>query len=63
MPLCLEDGLSLIEHGDYQVNLYLGYGPNALNIVFNSKSLDIAGVKKVVEDVCNGHNILLMNPR
>ena len=63
VPLCLEDGLSLIEHGDYQVNLYLGYGPNALNIVFNSKSLDSAGVKKVVEDVCNGHNILLMNPR
>lgn len=61
-PLDPEEGLSLVEQGQYQVELYLSYGPNSLNVTFNPESLDITEVKKVIEEVCRAHNILLMNP-
>jgi hypothetical protein len=57
-----EEGLSLVENGKYQANLYLDYGPNALNIVFNSKLQDIAEIEMVIKDVCHNHNIQLINP-
>nr|WP_325294056.1 hypothetical protein [uncultured Oscillibacter sp.] len=62
MPCCPEEAISLIEKGCYQTNLYLGYGPNALNIVFDPKSLDITEAEKVIEEVCHSHNIQLINP-
>ena len=62
MPCCPEEAISLIEKGCYQTNLYLGYGPNALNIVIDPKSLDITEVEKVIEEVCHSHNIQLINP-
>lgn len=61
-PLDPEEGLSLVEQGQYQAELYLSYGPNSLNVVFNPEVLDITEVEKVIEEVCRAHNILLMNP-
>lgn len=61
-PLDPEEGLSLVEQGQYQVELYLSYGPNSLNVTFNPEALDITEVEKVIEEVCRTHNILLMNP-
>ena len=62
VPLHPEEGLSLVENGKYQADLYLDYGPNALNIVFDSKLLDIVEVEMTIKDVCSSHNILLINP-
>lgn len=62
VPLHPEEGLSLVENGKYQADLYLDYGPNALNIVFDSKLLDIAEIETVIEAVCRSHNIPLINP-
>ncbi len=62
MPLHPEEGLSLVENGKYQADLYLDYGPNALNIVFNSKLQDIAEIEMAIKDVCRNHNIPLINP-
>lgn len=61
-PLDSEEGLSLVEQGQYQAELYLSYGPNSLNVVFNPEALDIAEVEKVVAGVCQAHNILLADP-
>lgn len=61
-PLCPEEGLAFVKDGKYQVHLYLGNGPNALNVVFDSKSLDVTEIEKVVKDVCRRHNIPLINP-
>ena len=61
-PLDSEEGLSLVERGQYQAELYLSYGPNSLNVVFDPESLDIKEVEKVVADVCHAHNILLADP-
>lgn len=62
VPLHPEEGLSLVENGKYQADLYLDYGPNALNIVFDSKLLDIAEVEMAIKDICRSHNISLINP-
>ena len=62
VPLHPEEGLLLVENGKYQADLYLDYGPNALNIVFDSKLLDIVEVEMTIKDVCSSHNILLINP-
>lgn len=61
-PLDSEEGLSLVEQGQYQAELYLSYGPNSLNVVFDPEALDIKKVEKVVADVCHAHNILLADP-
>lgn len=61
-PLDSEEGLSLVEQGQYQAELYLSYGPNSLNVVFDPEALDIAEVEKVVVDVCHARNILLADP-
>ena len=52
----------MVENGKYQADLYLDYGPNALNIVFDSKLLDIAEVEMAIKDICRSHNISLINP-
>lgn len=62
VPLYPEEGLSLVENGKYQADLYLDYGPNALNIVLDSKLLDIAEVEMAIKDICRSHNISLINP-
>lgn len=61
-PLCPEEGLALVKNGKYQVHLYLGNGPNALNVVFNPQSLDVRKMETVIENVCRSHNIPLINP-
>lgn len=61
-PLDPEEGLSLVKQGQYQAELYLGYGPISLDVTFNPEALDITEVEKVIEEVCRAHNILLMNP-
>lgn len=61
-PLHPEEGLSLVGNGEYQADLYLGSGPNALNVVFDSKLQDIAEIEMAVKDVCRSHNIPLINP-
>lgn len=61
-PLDPDEGLSLVEQGQYQVELYLSNGPNSLNVVFDPEKFDITEVEKVIEDVCHAHNVLLMNP-
>ena len=62
VPLHLEEGLSLVGNGKYQADLYLDYGPNALNIVFDSKLQDITEIEMAIKDVCRSHNISLINP-
>lgn len=62
VPLHPEEGLLLVDNGKYQADLYLSYGPNALNIVLDSKSLNIAEIETVIEVVCRSHNIPLINP-
>lgn len=57
-----EEGLSLVEQGRYQAELYLDYGPYGLNVILDPEALDIKEVEKVIEEVCHAHNILLMNP-
>ena len=52
----------MVENGKYQADLYLDYGPNALNIVLDSQLQDIAEIETVIEDVCRSHNIPLINP-
>lgn len=61
-PLDSEKGLSLVEQGGYQAELYVDYGPPGLNIILDPEALDITEVEKVIEDVCHAHDILLMNP-
>ena len=61
-PLDPDKGLSLVDQDQYQVELYLSYGPNSLNVVFDPEKFDITEVEKVIEDVCHAHNVLLMNP-
>lgn len=61
-PLCPEEGLAFVKNGKYQVCFYLGTGPNALNIVCDSESLDITELKIIIEEVCRSHNIPLINP-
>lgn len=62
VPLHPEEGLSMVENGIYQADLYLDYGPNALDIVFDPKALDITEVKKIIANVCYSHNIPLISP-
>ena len=62
VPLYPDEGLSLVENGKYQTDLYLDYDPNALNIVFDSKLQDIAEIEMAIKNVCRGHNIPLINP-
>nr|WP_325214727.1 hypothetical protein [uncultured Oscillibacter sp.] len=62
VPLHPEEGLLLVENGKYQADLYLDYGPNALNIVFDSKLQDIAEMEMAIKVVCHNHNIPLINP-
>ena len=61
-PLDPEEGLTLVEQGQYQAELYLSNGPNSLIVVFDPEKIDITEVEKVIEDVCHAQNILLMNP-
>lgn len=56
------EGFTLVEHAEFQMQLYFSYGPNSLNFVFDPARLDINTLNQVVQDVCDHHGILLRNP-
>ena len=62
-PKTAQQAWDMIQHNEYDIQLWINDSPVGLEVIFNPNSVDVNFVQNVIKDICRKHRVQFSNPQ